>query len=68
MYLLAIVERDGKKIARLVHVNDFNKAVFQLNSMLEKGEVKEFKLPEELPDVFQRMMSNPKGDAIEVGG
>ncbi len=45
----------GKDIAILVRIRKYNEAVPRLNAMLRSGQVKDFLLPEERPDLAKRL-------------
>lgn len=66
MHLIGIFKKNGKKYGRLYEIMNYNKSVDQLNEELTK-DIETFKLPEELPKTFKKMMNNGIGKPIIFG-
>ncbi len=52
--LIGVFPRDGKNVARLLELKDYNSAVPELNRKLQSKEMTGYFLPEEKPDLARR--------------
>jgi len=55
MYLIGLFSVDGRIVPRLLCLTDYNGAVDKLNRLLRDGELVDYFLPEEKPELAKQL-------------